>query len=112
MRVTGKHNSHKPIARAWLAGALLIINGLWGVPAYAEGSITFNLKDAELQTVIATVAEFTGKNFIIDPRVKGKVTVISSKPMDANEVYQTFLSLLEVHNFSAVRVGSVIKIVP
>ena len=112
MRVKGKDNSHKPTIRSWLAGMLLLIGGLWGLPAHAEGSITFNLKDAELKTVIATVAEFTGKNFIIDPRVKGKVTVISSKPMDANEVYHTFLSLLEVHNFSAVRVGSVIKIVP
>ncbi|MFC1749103.1 type II secretion system secretin GspD [Pseudomonadota bacterium] len=81
-------------------------------PALAESNITFNLKDAELQTVVATVAEFTGKNFIIDPRVKGKVTVISAKPMSADEVYQTFLSLLEVHNFAAVEVGNIIKILP
>lgn len=81
-------------------------------PVHAESSITFNLKDAELQTVVATVAEFTGKNFIIDPRVKGKVTVISAKPMSSDEVYQTFLSLLEVHNFAAVEVGNIIKILP
>lgn len=97
----------------WLLAALLLLNGLWLGGAQAQqSSITFNLKDAELETVIATVAEFTGRNFIIDPRVKGRVTVISSKPMNANEVYQTFLSLLEVHNFSAVPVGNVIKIVP
>ncbi len=80
--------------------------------AREAANITFSLKEAELETVAATVAEFTGKNFIIDPRVKGKVTVISAKPMTPDEVYQTFLSLLEVHNFAAVRMGNVIKIIP
>lgn len=99
--------------RGWLLAAVLLLSGGWTAAVQAQqSSITFNLKDAELETVIATVAEFTGKNFIIDPRVKGRVTVISSRPMNANEVYQTFLSLLEVHNFSAVPVGNVIKIVP
>ncbi len=84
------------------------------MPASARevANITFSLKEAELETVVATVAEFTGKNFIIDPRVKGKVTVISAKPMTPDEVYQTFLSLLDVHNFAAVRMGNVIKIIP
>lgn len=91
---------------------LLLSIGVAVSPVYAESSITFNLKNAELQTVIATVAEFTGKNFIIDPRVKGKVTIISAKPMNADEVYQTFLSLLEVHNFAAVETGNIIKILP
>ena len=96
----------------WL-GLLFLGAALWfGAAQAQQSSITFNLKDADLETVVATVAEVTGKNFIIDPRVKGKVTVISSKPMNANEVYQTFLSLLEVHNFSAVPMGNVIKIVP
>ncbi len=78
----------------------------------AQSEITFNLKEADIQTVIGTVSEVTGQNFIIDPRVKGKVTVISSKSMTPDEVYQTFLSLLEVHNFAAVPVGNVIKVVP
>lgn len=94
--------------------AALALTCMMAAPVMArEGAnITFNLKEAELETVVATVAEFTGKNFIIDPRVKGKVTVISSRPMTSDEVYQTFLSLLEVHNFAAVRVGNVIKIIP
>ncbi len=97
--------------RHCMAALLLCVSAV-STPAFAESSITFNLKNAELQTVIATVAEFTGKNFIIDPRVKGKVTIISAKPMNADEVYQTFLSLLEVHNFAAVESGNVIKILP
>lgn len=90
----------------WISAALLAPIG-----ASAQ-SITFNLKDAEIATIIGTIAEITNKNFIIDPRVKGKVTVISSRPMDKDEAYQVFLSILEVHGFAAVPSGKVIKIVP
>jgi len=78
---------------------------------FAE-TVTLNLKDADIGALIGTVAEVTGRNFIIDPRVKGKVTVISSQPMNSEEVYQVFLSILKVHGFAAVPSGAVIKIVP
>jgi general secretion pathway protein D len=81
------------------------------MPLLAQ-TITLNLKDADINALIGTVAEVTGKNFIVDPRVKGKVTVISSRPMDAEEVYQVFLSILKVHGFAAVPSGAVIKILP
>lgn len=84
---------------------------VWVSPLFAQ-TITLNLKDADINALISTVAEVTGKNFIVDPRVKGKVTVISSRAMDANEVYQVFLSILNVHGFAAVPSGEVIKIVP
>ena len=99
-----------PIWPKLVVGVLLILAVAGS--AFAQAKITFNLKDADIETVIATVSEFTGKNFIIDPRVKGKVTIISSRPMDRDEVYQAFLSLLEVHSFAAVHSGNVIKIVP
>ncbi|MGB5305820.1 MAG: secretin N-terminal domain-containing protein, partial [Gammaproteobacteria bacterium] len=86
----------------WLACAL---------PAHAE-TVTLNLKDADISALITTVAEVTDRNFIVDPRVKGKVTVISTRPMDSEEVYQVFLSILKVHGFAAVPSGEVIKIVP
>lgn len=75
-------------------------------------NVTLNLKDADISALIGTVAEVTGTNFIIDPRVKGKVTVVSAKPMESDEVYQVFLSILKVHGFAAVPSGSVVKIVP
>lgn len=75
-------------------------------------SVTLNLKDADIGALIGTVAEVTGTNFIVDPRVKGKVTVVSSRPMESDEVYQVFLSILKVHGFAAVPSGSVVKIVP
>ncbi len=90
-----------------LIGLLLLSSGL-----YAK-SITLNMKGADINAVIATVAEAIGKNFIIDPRVKGKVTIISTKPMNKKELYQVFLAILDVHGFTAVPSGnSVIKIMP
>ncbi len=74
--------------------------------------VTLNLKEAELDTLIHMVSEVTGKNFIVDERVKGKVTVISAAPMDKEELYQTFLSVLSVQGFAAMPEGHVIKIVP
>jgi general secretion pathway protein D len=83
----------------------------WSLHAMAA-DVTLNLKDADISALISTVAAVTDKNFIIDPRVKGKVTVISSRPMNNDEVYQVFLSILKVHGFAAVPSGEVIKIVP
>lgn len=84
---------------------------LFTAPARAE-PVTLNFRDADIQAVISTVSEITGKNFIVDPRVNGKVTIVSNHPMEKDEVYQVFLSVLEVHGFATVPSGNVIKIVP
>ncbi|RMG28249.1 MAG: type II secretion system protein GspD [Gammaproteobacteria bacterium] len=98
------------MAKGWRGvGAVLCL--LAAVAARAA-EITLNLKEADIATLISTVADVTGKNFVVDPRVRGKVTVISSRPMDTDEVYQVFLSILRVHGFAAVPSGHVIKIVP
>ena len=75
-------------------------------------SASLNLKNADIHSLIETVALATGKNFIVDPRVQGKVTVISSSAVSADEIYQVFLSVLDVHGFIAAPSGSSIKIVP
>ena len=95
-------------------GNLVTVVLMWAMlawPVHAE-NVTLNLKDADIGALISTVAEVSNKNFIIDPRVKGKVTVVSSRPMNSDEVYQVFLSILKVHGFAAVPSGEVIKIVP
>ena len=72
-----------------------------------------NLQDAKIQTLIATVAEMTGKNFVLDPRVKDvTVNVISNKAMTAEEIYELFESILKVHGFAAVPSGDFTKIMP
>ncbi len=77
-----------------------------------DGRHTLNLKDADIQALIATVSEITGRNFIVAPNVTGKVTVISGRPMKPDEIYDVFLSVLRVHGYAAVPSGSMIKIVP
>ncbi len=92
-----------------LGGSILF--ALLSGPLLAQ-PVTLNLKDANISAVISTISEITGKNFIVDPRVKGKVTIISSFPMDEKEIYQVFLSVLDVHGFAAIPSGHIIKIVP
>jgi general secretion pathway protein D len=74
--------------------------------------VTLNFSDADLVAVINSVSQITGKNFIIDPRVKGKVTVVSAKPLNEDEVYNVFLSILQVHGFATVPTKNAIKIIP
>jgi general secretion pathway protein D len=78
-----------------------------------EGAtITPNYKDADLGQIIQAVGEVTGKNFIIDPRVNAKVTMVSSTPMSPAAFYEAFLAVLQVYGYVAVPAGKVIKIVP
>ena len=77
-----------------------------------EPQVTLNLQDVDILVLINTVAEVSGKNFIVDPRVKGKVSVISGASLNPDELYDVFLSILEVHNFATVDSGSVVKVLP
>lgn len=80
----------------------------------ANGNQTWkiNIKNADLKEFVAQVAAITGRTFVVDPRVKGNVTVISSTSMDQDAVYALFLSVLRVHNFIAMPSGDVIRITP
>ncbi len=70
-----------------------------------------NLKDADIRAFVTQIADITGYSFVIDPRVKGKVTVVSNAPMSQDAVYEMFLSVLSVHGFAAIPGAGVIKIV-
>jgi len=95
----------------WIIGLTIGLACVSGI-ALAK-SVTLNMKAADINAVISTVAEATGKNFIIDPRVKGKVTIISTKSMNKDQLYQVFLAILDVHGFTAVPAGGgVVKILP
>jgi general secretion pathway protein D len=77
----------------------------------AEETWKINLKNADIREFVTQVSAITGKSFIIDPRVKGDVTIVSNVTLDEDSVYQLFLSVLQVHGFAAVPTGSAIKIV-
>lgn len=78
----------------------------------AAAPVTLNLKDADINALVESMSVLTRKNFIVDPRVKGRVTIVSAKPMDEKELYEVFLAVLNVHGFAAVPDGNVIKIIP
>lgn len=76
-----------------------------------EATWRLNLKDADIRAFVTQVADITGYSFVVDPRVKGKVTVLSSAPMNKDEIYDLFLAVLQVHGFTAIPGEEVIKVV-
>lgn len=82
------------------------------LPTVFAEEVTLNFKRMDINQLIDLISEVTHKTFIVDPRVKGEITVISNQPMNSDQVYEVFLSILSVHGFAAIPTGNVIKIVP
>ncbi len=84
-------------------------------PIKANGSqkyVTLDFDNVDISVLVKFVSELTGKNFIIDDKVKGKVTIMSPKKIPMEDVYKVFLSVLEINGFTVVPSGSMIKIIP
>lgn len=96
-------------ARLSLLAALMVL--LPTAQSYAD-KLTVNFRDADIRAVIESVAEISGRSFIIDPRVQGKVTIIAPESVDSSMLYEIVLSALQVHGFQAVNDGAVTRIVP
>ena len=73
---------------------------------------TINMRDADIRDFVEHVASISGQTLIVDPRVKGQVTVISQEPLNLEEVYQLFLSVMSTHGFSVVTQGGQARVVP
>jgi len=86
------------------AGSDAVIDGQQG--------ITLNFQDTDIAGLVTLVAKVTGKNFIVDPRVKGKVTLVSGSPIPIDTLYDIFLSVLATYNFAALPSGNLTKIIP
>ena len=89
------------------------------VPLWAAGmglasaeSWKVNLQDADIKAFINEVATITDQNFVLDPRINGNVTVISNKALSRDEIYQLFLSVMQVNGIAAIESGTTIKLVP
>ena len=95
---------------ALLALAVMLTASL--ASAQQAQRITPNFKDADITQIAEAVSAATGKNFIIDPRVRAQVTMLSSTPMSPDAFYQAFLSILQVYGFIAVPSGNIVKILP
>jgi general secretion pathway protein D len=96
-------------ATHWVALPLLTMLAL---PAFAAQTWKINLLNADINAFVSEVADITGKNFAVDPRVKGNVTVISNKALNRDQVYDLFQGVLNVNGVVAIPSGNTIKLVP
>jgi general secretion pathway protein D len=95
--------------RTLLAATLLSVAAIaWT----QQPAATLNWKDADIRQVVEAVSAVTGKNFILDPRVTGRVTLLSPTPLGPDALYEAFLSILQVHGYVAIESGDLIKIIP
>ena len=99
----------KPI-KQFLIASILFLN-IYTLQAQDELH-SLNLQDADIRLLIETVSDITNKNFIVDPQVQGKVTVISGHPVSQDEIYNIFLGILSVNGLAAVKDGNSYKIIP
>jgi len=81
-------------------------------PSDKSNKKLWNLRNADIRAVIDEVSRVTGINFVIDPRVQGKISIVSATPMTDKEVYQVFLSVLQVSGYAAIPSGAITKIIP
>jgi len=98
-----------------IVGFTLMLSLCRVVPTGAQDAgqqIMPNYREADIRQVIEAVGEVTGRNFLVDPRVRANVTLLSFSPMSPEAFYQAFLATLQVHSFAAIDAGGVVKIVP
>src|SRR5713226_8814256 len=82
------------------------------VPAPGQNLITMNFQDVDIAVLARFISDITGKNFVLDESVRGKVSVISPTKVTPDQAYSIFQSVLNVKGFTTVQTGSIIKIIP
>jgi len=100
--------------KIWKLAVPFLLLAVCLLPQRASGAQAYNIdfSDVDIKQVIETVSEITGKNFLVDDRVQGRVTIIGPKSLTEPELYQVFLSVLQVKGFAVVPSGKINKIVP
>ena len=109
--------SHQLIVRVVVAVSMvfLLLQPAVGAEEKAgqtDRMVSIDFNNVDLNVLIKFISELTGKNFVIDQRVKGKATIISPSKISVAEAYKVFESVLEVHGFTTIQAGKIIKIVP
>lgn len=99
------------IARRSLA-ALFAAGNIAFAGAQGTDPVTLNFVNVDIETVAAAIGKISKRNFLIDPRVKGTVNLVSARPVPASAAYGIFLSALRLQGFAAVESGGVTKILP
>lgn len=93
---------------------LVLMGALFVSPALAAGGkgVVINFNEVDISTMVKFISDLTGKNFILDDRVKGKISVYSPSKLSIEEAYNVFTSVLELKGFTVVQSGKVAKIIP
>src|SRR5216110_1589699 len=99
----------KPIIAVAVAALLA---GIPAARAQESDTVTLNFVNADIDAVVKAIAEITGRNFVLDPRVKGTINIVSARPVPKSLVYPTLLSALRMQGFTAVESDGIVKIVP
>ena len=99
------------LIQSTLAGIALLLALLAPGPAFAKG-VVLNFSDVDISTMVKFISDLTGKNFVMDDRVKGKISVFSPTKLTPEEAFNVFTSVLELKGFSLVHAGKVYKVVP
>ncbi len=100
----------RPISSLLLTTVTVCI--LAGSPAFASAGIVMNFNEVELSTMVKFMSELTGRNFVLDERVKGKISIFSPGKLSADEAFALFTSVLELKGFTVIPTGKIQKIVP
>ena len=92
---------------------LLLAGALSGSPALAAGKgVVLNFNEVDISTMVKFISDLTGRNFVLDDRVKGKISIFSPTKLSIEDAYNVFTSVLELKGFTVVQSGKVLKIIP
>ena len=92
--------------------ALVSLTSVVLLISFALNSAQINMRDADIRAFAADMAKISNKTIVLDPRVKGNVTVVSNQDLDVGEAYAVFLSVLRVHGYAAIENNGVVKVMP
>ena len=110
--IAGKSSRRADGLRRWLLALLCSLTCTSVSAQQQQSATTLNFHDVDLAQIVEVVAAVTGKTIILDPRVRAQVTIISTAALPPAALYETFLSILQVHGFVAVQTGDIIKVIP
>ena len=86
--------------------------GKSGTEAPANDSVMLNFVNAEIDSVVRAIGQYTGRTFVIDPRVKGTISLVTERPVTKQQAFEQLLSALRLQGFTIVQTGNVMRVVP
>ena len=95
----------------FITALVMLCTLLAPLPAAAKG-VVLNFSDVDISTMVKFISDLTGKNFVLDDRVKGKISVYSPSKLTPDEAFNLFTSVLELKGFTLIKVGKIYKIIP